>query len=72
MSEHSKGREGSEQSVAREQVSGASERAKGWASGPILTSLFLFVPDHSAMFLHTAIRPYRLQNSFHVTKLSRC
>ena len=29
-------------------VSGASERANGRASGPLLTSLFLFVPDHSA------------------------
>ena len=28
-------------------VSGASERANGRASGPVLTSLFLFVPDHS-------------------------
>ena len=27
---------------------GASERANGRASGPVLTSLFLFVPDHSA------------------------
>ena len=31
------------------EVSGASERANGRASGPVLTSLFLFVPDHSAM-----------------------
>ena len=29
-------------------VSGASERANGRASGPVLTSRFLFVPDHSA------------------------
>ena len=28
--------------------SGASERANGRASGPVLTPLFLFVPDHSA------------------------
>ena len=31
-----------------EQVSGAGERANGQASGPVLTSLFMFVPDHSA------------------------
>ena len=30
-------------------MSGASERANGRASGPVLTSLFLFVPDHSAL-----------------------
>ena len=30
------------------EVSGASERANGRASGPVLTSRFLFVPDHSA------------------------
>ena len=30
-------------------MSGASERANGRASGSILTSLFLFVPDHSAV-----------------------
>ena len=29
---------------------GVSERANGRASGPVLTSLFLFVPDHSAAF----------------------
>ena len=29
-------------------MSGASEQANGRASGPVLTSLFLFVPDHSA------------------------
>ena len=30
-------------------VSGASKRANGRASGPVLTSLFLFVLDHSAL-----------------------
>ena len=30
-------------------MSVASKRANGRASGPVLTSLFLFVPDHSAM-----------------------
>ena len=30
-------------------MSGASERANGQASGPVLTSLFLFIPDHSAL-----------------------
>ena len=29
-------------------MTGASERAKGRASDPVLTSGFLFVPDHSA------------------------
>ena len=48
MSERGGGRERSEQSGASERVSGASERANGQASGPVLTSLFLFVPDHSA------------------------
>ena len=47
-SERSGGRERSEQSGASERVSGASERANGRASGPVLTSQFLFVPDHSA------------------------
>ena len=49
MSERSGGRERTEQSGASERVSGASERANGRASGPVLTSLFLFDPDHSAM-----------------------
>ena len=48
-SERSGGRERSEQSGASEWVSGASERANGRASGPVLTSRFLFVPDHSAL-----------------------
>ena len=47
--ERSGGRERSEQSAASERVSGASERANGRASGPVLTSLFLFVPDRSGM-----------------------
>ena len=38
------------QSFTVPRVSGASERANGRASGPVLTSLFLFVPDHSALF----------------------
>ena len=29
-------------------MSGASERANGRASGPVLTSLFLYFPDHSS------------------------
>ena len=48
MSEHSTGHELSKQSGASERVSGANKRANGRASGPVLTSLFLFVPDHSA------------------------
>ena len=31
-------------------MSGASEGANGGVSGPVLTSRFLFVPDHSALF----------------------
>ena len=49
QNERSGGRERSEQSEASERVSGASERASGRESGPVLTSLFFFVPDHSAM-----------------------
>ena len=41
--------EASEASEASKQVSGAGERANGQASGPVLTSLFLFVPDHSGV-----------------------
>ena len=37
-------------------MSGASERANGRASGPVLTSQFLFVPDHSA----SIAKSYRL------------
>ena len=32
------------------EVSGASERANGRATDQVLTSLFLFVPDHSALW----------------------
>ena len=48
-SERSRGHKRSEQSRAREQVSGVSDRTNGRASGPALTSLFFFVSDHSAM-----------------------
>ena len=47
-SECSGGRERSEQSEASERVSGASKRANGRASGPVLQSVFLAVIDHSA------------------------
>ena len=47
MNERSGGCERSEQSVASERVSGASERANGRASGPVLQSVFLAVIDHS-------------------------
>ena len=47
MSERSGGRERSEQSGGSKRVSGASERANGRASGPVLTSVFLVVLDHS-------------------------
>ena len=46
--ECSGGCERSEQSGASERVSGASERANGRASDPVLTSRFLVDPDHSA------------------------
>ena len=36
-------------------MSGASERANGQASGPVLTSLFLFIPNHSALALPAAV-----------------
>ena len=49
LREKNGGRERSEQSGASERVSGVSEQANGRASGPVLTSRFLFVPDHSAM-----------------------
>ena len=39
-------------------VSGASERANGRASGPVLTSRFLFVPDHSAVFIDPLRRDF--------------
>ena len=48
-SECSIGRERSEQSGVSEQVSSASERANRPACGSVLASLFLFVPDHSAV-----------------------
>ena len=48
MSELSGGCKQSEQSGANKQMSGASERANGRVRGPVLTSLFLFGPDHSA------------------------
>ena len=48
-SERSGGRERSEQSGASERVSGASERANGRASGPVLQSVFLIVVNQSAL-----------------------
>ena len=45
-SERSEGRERSEQSGASKRVSGASERANGRASGPVLTSVFLVILAH--------------------------
>ena len=46
-SERSGGRKRSEQSRASKRVSGASERANGRASVPVLQSVFLAVFDHS-------------------------
>ena len=48
MSERSGAREQSEQCGASERVSGASERANGQASGPVLTSRFLAVLTYCA------------------------
>ena len=48
MTERSGGRECSEQSGASEQVSGASERANGRVSGPVLTSRFMALLNRSA------------------------
>ena len=39
-------------------MSGVSEQANGRASGPVLTSLFLFVPDHSAAAGSRIAQPY--------------
>ena len=50
-SEHSGGRERSEQSGASERVSVASEPASRWASGPVLTSRFQEVLNHCAVFV---------------------
>ena len=49
ISERSEANEQRERGGASKQVSGASEQANGRASGPVLTSLFLLVPDHSAL-----------------------
>ena len=51
MSERSGGRERSEQSGVSQRVSGASERANGQASGPVLQTVFLAVFDHSEFVL---------------------
>ena len=48
MNERSGACKQSEQGRATERVSSASEWANRRASGPVLTSRFLFVPDHSA------------------------
>ena len=41
--------EQSKQCGVNKRVSGASEQGNGRASGPVLMSLYLFVPDHSAI-----------------------
>ena len=61
MSEHSGGRERSEQSGASERVSGASERGNGRASGPVLQSVFLAVIDHSALLISVSSLIYLLR-----------
>ena len=55
MSARSGGCKQSEQSGASIRVSGASERANGRASGPVLMSRFLFVPDHSGKAFNQSI-----------------
>ena len=47
VSERSGWRERSQQSGASKRMSGASEQANGRASGPVLTSVFFFIFDHS-------------------------
>ena len=42
-------------SGASERANGASERANGRASGPVLTSRFMAVPDHSAPLSESVI-----------------
>ena len=54
-SDRSGAREQSEQGGASKRVSGASKRANRRVSGPVLTSGFLFVPDHSAACSHTTV-----------------
>ena len=60
----------SKQSGASDHVSGASERANGRASGPVLQSVFLAVYDHSALRyekndgIHTSIE--RKNRHFHI------
>ena len=54
-SERSGARERSEQCGASERVSGASERANGQASGPVLTSRFLAFLTHRALMPHREI-----------------
>ena len=49
MSERSGAREWSESCGASEQVSDAIKRANGRANGPVLTSRFLAVLNHSAI-----------------------
>ena len=41
--------EASRAEQANESAERTSERTNEWASGPVLRSLFLFVPDHSAL-----------------------
>ena len=70
-SERSGGRERSEQSGASEQVSGASERTNGRASGSVLTSRFLFVPDHCAVPLYLLLDSEMVQFHFLNANLSK-
>ena len=51
MSERSRARERRGQCGASERMTGASEQANGRASGPVLMSRFLFVPDHIALVI---------------------
>ena len=48
MNERSGACEQREQGRASERVSNANKQANRRASGPVLTSIFLVVPDHSA------------------------
>ena len=71
-SEGSGGREQSEQSETSERVSGASERANGRASGPVFTSVFFSIFDHSALLImiSTESEATLVQASATITSLS--
>ena len=60
-SERSGGREQSEQSGASERVSGASKWANGWASGPVLQSVFIVTGVNSMPHPSKVARAWKLK-----------